>query len=60
MADWKESGLDYRKISAFVPDEVRKRILASAKEERRPSFMHQAGILIQEALDARDKKAKKP
>lgn len=48
---------NYVKMSIFVTPEVRERIAASAKEDRRPSVMHQGGILIAEALDARDKKA---
>jgi len=53
MADKDE----YLKISVYVTAEIRERIEAAGKEDRRPSFMHQGGILIAEALDARDKKA---
>jgi hypothetical protein len=48
---------DFVKISIYVTPAVRKRIEEAVKDDRRASFMHQGGILVEEALDARDKKA---
>ena len=43
------------RMSVNVPDDVRKRIKTETDKTKRPA-LYEAGILIQEALDARDRK----